>query len=156
MQMTIIAIGDKMPPWVNAGFADYQQRLKRDLTLELREIPLQKRSGRHRIVSARAKETQRILDLLTDRSYVITLDSEGRMHSSESLARRLAFWQENTRATTLVIGGPEGLGAAVKARGDESWSLGKLTLPHPLVRIVVAEAIYRAWSINQGHPYHRG
>lgn len=156
MHITMIAVGEKMPAWVNAGFAEYQQRLKGDPTLSLREIPLRKRGGKHHITRARAKESERILAALTDRAYVITLDLHGRMHSSESLAARLAFWRENAREAALVIGGPEGLGEEVKARGDESWSLGALTLPHPLVRIVAAEAIYRAWSIDQGHPYHRG
>ena len=155
MDITMIAAGSKMPDWVKAGFNEYRQRLKGDLTLSLREIPLQKRADKQRIAAARGKESARMLAALADRDYVIVLDLAGREHSSESLARRLAFWQENTRAAALVIGGPEGLSAEVKGRCDESWSLGKLTLPHPLVRVVVAEALYRAWSINRRHPYHR-
>ncbi len=155
MDITMIAAGSKMPDWVKAGFNEYRQRLKGDLTLSLREIPLQKRAGKQRIAAARGKESTRMLAALADRDYVIVLDLAGREYSSESLARRLAFWQENARAAALVIGGPEGLSAEVKARCDENWSLGKLTLPHPLVRVVVAEALYRAWSINRRHPYHR-
>ena len=86
---------------------------------------------------------------------IITLDIPGREYTSEALAARLQHWQENSRRIALIIGGPEGITAEIKALADESWSLGKLTLPHPLVRIIVAEALYRAWSINRNHPYHR-
>ena len=83
------------------------------------------------------------------------LDGGGTCHSSASLAQRLQFWQENQREMALVIGAPKGLGAEVRRRAQESWSLGALTFPHPLVRIMVAEASYRAWLINKNHPYHR-
>ena len=85
----------------------------------------------------------------------MTLDIPGRAHSSESLAARLQYWQEHHRRLALIIGGPEGIAPEIKALAHESWSLGNLTLPHPLVRIIVAEALYRAWSINHHHPYHR-
>lgn len=155
MNITLIAVGSKMPDWVEKGYTDYANRLKADITLTLKEIPLQKRSNKNQIAAARAKEDEQILQLLNGMDYVVTLDIPGKVHSSEQLAERLQFWQENVRNMALVIGGPEGLGEAVKARANESWSLGKLTLPHPLVRIVVAEALYRAWSINNNHPYHR-
>lgn len=155
MNITLIAVGSKMPDWVEKGYTDYANRLKADITLTLKEIPLQKRSNKNQIAAARAKEDEQILQLLNGMDYVVTLDIPGKVHSSEQLAERLQFWQENVRNMALVIGGPEGLGEIVKVRANESWSLGKLTLPHPLVRIVVAEALYRAWSINNNHPYHR-
>lgn len=155
MHITLIAVGHKIPAWVEAGFQDYQSRLKMDITLSLKEIPLQKRGDKNQISAARAKEDAQILTALQDCDYIVTLDIPGKQHTSEQLAERLSFWQQQARHVGLVIGGPEGLGKEVKARAQESWSLGKLTLPHPLVRIITAEALYRAWSINQNHPYHR-
>lgn len=155
MQINLIAVGQKMPAWVEAGYADYAARLKADISLHLTEIPLHKRSDKNQIAAARQKEDGQILEQLAQADYVVTLDVAGKQHSSEALAQRLQAWQARARQMALVIGGPEGLGGAVKAKADESWSLGMLTLPHPLVRIVVAEALYRAWSINQNHPYHR-
>lgn len=156
MNITMIAVGSKMPDWVEKGFAEYQNRLQNDVTLSLKEIHLQNRRDKNQIAAARAKESEQILHALKPMDYVITLDIPGKQHNSESLAKRLTAWQENAREVALVIGGPEGLSEEVKAKANESWSLGKLTMPHPLVRIVVAEAIYRAWSINHHLPYHRG
>lgn len=155
MHIHLIAVGHKMPGWVNTGFSDYQSRLQGDLTLSLSEIPLQKRGKASQLAAARAKESAQVMAALANADYVVSLDIPGKIHSSESLAQRLEFWQAHYRELALIIGGPEGLSDEVKAHADESWSLGKLTLPHPLVRIVVAEAIYRAWSINHSHPYHR-
>lgn len=156
MQIRLIAVGQKMPAWVEAGYQDYAARLKGNISLSLIEIPLHKRSDKNQIAAARQKEEGQMLDYVAQADYVVTLDMGGRQHSSEALAQRLETWQARARQLALLIGGPEGLSEAVKARADESWSLGALTLPHPLVRIVVAEALYRAWSINQHHPYHRG
>lgn len=155
MLITLIAVGHKMPAWVEAGYQDYAERLKGGVSLQLKEIPLQKRSDKKQIAAARQKEDEQILQTLAQADYIVTLDIPGKVHSSEALAERLQLWQQQARHLALVIGGPEGLSEAVKAKANESWSLGKLTLPHPLVRIIVAEALYRAWSINQNHPYHR-
>ena len=155
MHLEIIAVGQKMPEWVNHGFADYANRFSGDLTLGLSEIPLQKRANASQLASAQQKEAAQIRAALQGYDYIIILDIPGREHSSESLAKRLQHWQENCRRVALIIGGPEGIDPEIKALGKESWSLGKLTLPHPLVRIIVAEALYRAWSINRNHPYHR-
>lgn len=155
MRITLIAVGHKMPAWVEAGFFDYAQRLKNDITLHLKEIPLQKRSDKNQIANARKKEDEQILQALEKCDYVVSLDIPGKQYGSEQLAQRLKCWQGQARHVGLIIGSPEGLGESVKTRTNEFWSLSKLTMPHPLVRIVVAEAIYRAWSINQNHPYHR-
>lgn len=144
-----------MPAWVEAGYQDYADRLRGDLNLQLKEIPLQKRSDKNQIAAARQKEDEQILQQLQVADYVVILDVLGKNYSSEGLAERLQIWQQNARHLAMVIGGPEGISEAVKSKAQESWSLGKLTLPHPLVRIVVAEALYRAWSINHNHPYHR-
>lgn len=155
MHINIIAVGQKMPDWVNQGFADYAARLTGDLTLGINEIPLQKRGHASGLAAAQQKEAAQIKAALQDSDRIITLDIPGREYTSETLATRLRHWQENSRRLALIIGGPEGITADIKALADESWSLGKLTLPHPLVRIIVAEALYRAWSINHNHPYHR-
>lgn len=155
MHIEIIAVGQKMPDWVDQGFADYANRFAADITLKLTEIPLQKRASASQLASAQQKEAAQIRAAVQGFDHIVVLDIPGREHSSESLARRLQHWQDNSRRVALIIGGPEGIAADIKALAQESWSLGKLTLPHPLVRIVVAEALYRAWSINRNHPYHR-
>ena len=155
MHIEIIAVGQKMPNWVNRGYADYADRLSGDLTLGLTEIPLQKRASASQLAAAQQKEAAQIQNALQGSDYRVTLDIPGRAHSSESLAARLQYWQEHHRRLALIIGGPEGIAPEIKALAHESWSLGNLTLPHPLVRIIVAEALYRAWSINHHHPYHR-
>lgn len=155
VHIELIAVGQKMPVWVNRGFADYQQRFKGDMTLGLTEIPLQKRSDSKQIAAAMLKEQTQIHAAIPEGAWVITLDIAGKQYTSEQLAHRLGFWQENYRHIALIIGAPEGLTPATKALAAESWSLSQLTLPHPLVRIVVAEALYRALSINRHHPYHR-
>ena len=136
MHIEIIAVGQKMPDWVNRGYADYADRLTGDLTLGLTEIPLQKRGSASQLAAAQNKEAAQIRSVLHACDHIVPLDIPG---------RQLA----------LIIGGPEGIAPDIKALAHESWSLGKLTLPHPLVRIIVAEALYRAWSINRNHPYHR-
>ncbi|MDO4644075.1 MAG: 23S rRNA (pseudouridine(1915)-N(3))-methyltransferase RlmH [Cardiobacteriaceae bacterium] len=155
MQIEIIAIGQKMPDWVNQGFADYAARFAGDLSLNLHEIPLQKRSNANQLATAQHKETAQVRAALQHCDYCVTLDIHGKEHSSEGLAKRLQYWQENHRRLGLIIGGPEGISQEIKSLANESWSLGKLTLPHPLVRVIIAEALYRAWSINRHHPYHR-
>ncbi|MDO4435602.1 MAG: 23S rRNA (pseudouridine(1915)-N(3))-methyltransferase RlmH [Cardiobacteriaceae bacterium] len=155
MHISLIALGQKMPTWVNEGFEDYQSRLKQDIRLQLIEIPLSPRKDPNQLSAIQEKETKLVLSAIPEGAYVVTLDGKGREHSSESLAERLKTWQQQHQKMALLIGAPEGLTPALKARAAESWSLGKLTLPHPLVRIVVVEALYRAWSINHNHPYHR-
>lgn len=155
MHIEIIAVGQKMPDWVNTGFADYAGRFAADLSLKLTEIPLQKRASASQLAAAQHKEASQIRAALQGFDHIVILDIPGREHSSETLAKRLQSWQEHYRRVALVIGGPEGIADDIKAMAQESWSLGKLTLPHPLVRIVVAEALFRAWSINRNHPYHR-
>ena len=155
MHIEIIAVGQKMPAWVNAGFADYAERFGGELTLGLTDIPLQKRASASQLASAQQKEAAQIRSALQGYDHIVILDIPGREHTSESLAKRLQFWQDNSRRLALIIGGPEGIDPDIKALAQENWSLGPLTLPHPLVRIIVAEALYRAWSINRNHPYHR-
>jgi 23S rRNA (pseudouridine1915-N3)-methyltransferase len=144
-----------MPRWVDEGFADYARRLPRETALLLEEIPLADRSSGDP-VRWLADEGKRLLARVGPDARVVTLDSRGRSLSSEQLADNLAEWRQDGRPVALLVGGPDGLAPACAARAEWSWSLSNATLPHGLVRVVVAEQIYRAWTILSRHPYHRG
>lgn len=154
MLIKLIAVGHNMPNWVTLACDDYRSRLRQDIQLQLIEIPLQKRLDKGQLKAAQEKETQAILNKVGE-SFLVALDVTGKQHSSEGLAQRLQHWQTHHREMALVIGAPEGLTEALRNRAQEFWSLSALTLPHTLVRVMVLEALYRAWSINQNHPYHR-
>lgn len=156
MKARIIAVGEGMPGWVQQGFADYAKRLSHWLPVDLVEIgPGQRGKGRDP-ARAMADEGQRVLAALPKAAHLVCLDGRGRSHSSEQLAQRLEHWRGLGRDLAFAIGGPEGHDVSVRAAAGESWSLGPLTLPHPLVRIVLVEQLYRAASILANHPYHRG
>ena len=144
-----------MPAWVSAGYAEYARRLPRECSLQLVEIPVSKR--RKSIPAARAmqEEGQLMLAAIPADCLVIALDVKGKSWSTGVLTKRLQDWLAGGRDVALLVGGPDGLAPDCLARADLSWSLSALTYPHALVRIVVAEQLYRAWSINTGHPYHR-
>ncbi len=154
MHTRLIAVGERMPAWVQQGYAEYAKRLSRELPLELVEIPT-RGEGRDR-ARAIATEGERMLAALPKAAHVVALDAAGAAWRSEELAARLQRWRLLGKDLAFLIGGPDGLAPAVLARADERWSLGPLTLPHPLVRILVAEQLYRAASLLAGHPYHRG
>lgn len=150
----VLAAGTKLPAWVSTGFADYAERMPPELRLELVEIAL----GAHGKVEpqrAMREEGERMLARLPPRARVVALEVGGQPWSSVRLAKELESWMMDGRDVCLVIGGPEGLAPEVLARAEQRWSLSPLTLPHALVRPVLAEALYRAWSITRGHPYHR-
>jgi len=152
----LLAVGTGMPGWVGEGWSEYVKRLSHWLPLELLEIAPGARGKGRDAARACADEGQRLLAAIPRGSHVIALDVAGKAHSSEQLAQRMAHWRMQGQDLVFMIGGPEGYDPAVLARADERWSLGPLTLPHPLVRIVVAEQLYRAASILANHPYHRG
>jgi 23S rRNA (pseudouridine1915-N3)-methyltransferase len=152
----LLAVGENMPAWVQQGYADYARRLSHWLPLDLVEVAPGLRGKGRDPARAIADEGRRLLDALPAGSRAVVLDSRGRSYSSEALAERLAHWRMQGQDLAFLIGGPEGFDAPVLARADERWSLGPLTLPHPLVRIVLAEQLYRAASILANHPYHRG
>ena len=154
MLLRVIAAGTRMPSWVQDAFEDYASRLKGEHRLELVEIPLGPRSGAD-TQSAIRKEGERMLAHLRDSSYVVALQVHGRALSSEQLARFLTREAASAREIAFCIGGPDGLAPEVDARAKLRWSLSALTLPHGLVRVIVAEALYRAVMISKGHPYHR-
>ncbi len=155
MQIRLLAVGSRVEDWVASGFESYRQRLPAQLRLELTEIPLGNRSGGGDSRAAVEQEGRRIQQKLRPADYVIALDERGRQWTSAELAQQLARWLAEERSIALLIGGPDGLSAACRASARCEWSLSPLTFPHGLVRVLVAEQLYRAWSILQGHPYHR-
>jgi 23S rRNA (pseudouridine1915-N3)-methyltransferase len=155
VRLRLLAVGTRMPGWVNEGFTDYAKRLAGDISLELVEITAGKRSKGADLARLKEQEGEALLAALRPQERVIALDVLGRTLSTDDLADTLKHWQVDGQPAALLVGGPEGLSKAVLERADEKWSLSRLTLPHPLVRIVVAEQLYRAWSLLKGHPYHR-
>ncbi len=154
MRAYLIAVGERMPAWVNDGFGEYSKRLARELPLQLVEVSTKSR-GRD-VARAIADEGAALLAAIPAGAHVIALDGRGKPWSSEDLAVQLGRWRMFGKNLAFVIGGPDGLGANVLDRADQRWSLGPATLPHPLVRIIVAEQLYRAVSQLGNHPYHRG
>lgn len=155
MKTRLISVGERMPTWVAEGFAEYRKRLSRELPLDLVEIPLGARGKGRDPARAIADEGAAVLAALPKDVYVVALDGRGKSWSSEQLAEQLARWRQSGRDLAILVGGPDGHAADVLARADQQWSLGPLTLPHMLVRLVVAEQLYRAVTILEGHPYHR-
>ena len=155
MKARLIAVGDRAPDWVATGYADYAKRLSFSLPLELVEIVPGQRGKNRDAVRATFDEGQRVLATVPKGTHIVLLDDKGRMHSSEQLAQHLEHWRGQGRDLAFLIGGPEGHAPEVRAAANEAWSLGPLTLPHMLVRLLVAEQLYRAASILTNHPYHR-
>lgn len=155
MKARLIATGERAPVWVAQGFAEYQKRLSHWLPLDLVEIEPGLRGKGRDPRRAIDDEGRRVLAALPKGALVVALDVPGRAHSSEQLAQRLQHWRSLGRDLALLIGGPEGHAPAVRAIADEQWSLGPLTLPHMLARLVVAEQLYRAAAMLANHPYHR-
>lgn len=155
MRIRLIAVGQKMPDWVTEGYATYAKRLPADCQLELIEISAGKRGKNADIARLTRQEGQEMLAAIGKGDRVVTLEVTGRAWDTEKLAERLSAWRMDGRDVSLLVGGPEGLASECSAIADERWSLSPLTLPHPLVRVIVAEALYRAWSVNANHPYHR-
>lgn len=144
-----------MPRWVEQGFDDYARRMPAECRLALQEIPLGRRGKGADTARARRAEGERMLAALPADARTVALDERGRQMSSPDLARELSQWLQQGRDVALLVGGPDGLDAAVAARAESTWSLSRLTLPHALVRVLVAEQLYRAWTILARHPYHR-
>lgn len=155
MQIHLLAVGNRMPAWVQTGYEEYAKRLPRECELVLKEIAPGKRSKNSDVQRIVKEEGERMLSALARDTHIVTLDIPGKPWTTEQLAEAMQRWMASGQQLALMIGGPEGLAAEVKAVAHESWSLSKLTLPHPLVRVIVAEQLYRAWSILQNHPYHR-
>ena len=156
MRARLIAVGERMPGWVAEGFAEYRKRLSHELPLELVELKPGLRGKGRDDARAIQDEGAAILAALPPDIHAIALDGRGKAWSSEELAGQLAAWRMGGRDLAFLVGGPDGHASEVLARADQRWSLGPLTLPHMLVRLVLAEQLYRACKIAAGHPYHRG
>lgn len=155
MKIRILSIGTKMPSWVNEGVSEYVKRLPRDMSFDMLELPLAARTKNADIRRLVQKETESLLSHIQPQDHVIALEVKGQNWSTEKLASNLESWQMNGQNVVFLIGGPDGLGDACRERANQLWSLSALTLPHPIVRVVLAEQIYRAWTVTQNHPYHR-
>ena len=155
MKIRLIAVGSKMPGWVEEGWHEYARRLPGEMPLELVEIPLTTRSKNADITRMIRQEGEAMLAKVQPGERIVTLEVQGRAWSTEQLAGELERWRLEARNVNLMVGGPEGLAPEVCARSEQRWSLSALTLPHPLVRILVGEQIYRAWTVLSGHPYHK-
>jgi 23S rRNA (pseudouridine1915-N3)-methyltransferase len=154
VKLRLVAVGTRMPDWVEAGYADYVRRLPRELALELVEIPVAARGKNADIARLREAEGEKMLKA-AGASRIIALDERGDGLDTAGWARALKQWMQEGRDVSLIVGGPDGLAPACLAAASARWSLSRLTFPHALVRVLVAEQLYRAWSLLQGHPYHR-
>lgn len=155
MRFKMIAVGTKMPAWVTTGFNEYAKRLPRDFSLEVVELPMGPRGKNASLAKAIAKEGEMMLAAIPKGDKVIALDVLGKPWSTEKLADNLANWSMESNNYSILIGGPDGLAPECLARAHAKWSMSALTLPHPLVRIVLAEQLYRAWTLLNNHPYHK-
>jgi 23S rRNA (pseudouridine1915-N3)-methyltransferase len=155
MRFSVVAIGQRMPDWVASAWGEYAKRFPRGLELELKELPLTRRTRSSKADILRATESAALLAAVPGNNCVIALDGRGQQWTTIELAEQMKLWMQQGRDISFLIGGPDGLDQASLQRADARWSLGKLTLPHMLVRVILAEQLYRAWSITQNHPYHR-
>ncbi|HZX80342.1 MAG TPA: 23S rRNA (pseudouridine(1915)-N(3))-methyltransferase RlmH [Lysobacter sp.] len=155
MKARLIAVGERAPGWVADGFAEYRKRLSHWLPFDLVEVEPGLRGKGRDAARAQSDEGARVIASIPRNAWVVTLDGRGRGYTSEQLAQRLEHWRGQGRDLAFLIGGPEGHSPDVLQRADESWALGPLTLPHMLVRLVMAEQLYRAAALLANHPYHR-
>jgi 23S rRNA (pseudouridine1915-N3)-methyltransferase len=155
MQIQVINVAQKMPDWVEAGCADYARRLPRELGLSLVTVPLASARSQQSAASRRDREATQILTKLRPGSLSIALDDAGKSWTSADWAAQLQRWMHDYTQVNLIIGGPDGLSAQCLEACQQRVSLGRMTMPHTLVKVVLLEQLYRAWSIHQGHPYHR-
>lgn len=155
MNIYFICVGNKMPRWVQEGYEEYAKRLPPECALKLVEIAPGRRGKGADIQRAIREEGERILAAIPKGARVLALEVNGKNWSTEQLSREVEGWMHEGQDLALLVGGPDGLAQSCLQRAQGRWSLSNLTLPHPLVRVVVAEQLYRAWSLLRGHPYHR-
>ncbi|MDP3843926.1 MAG: 23S rRNA (pseudouridine(1915)-N(3))-methyltransferase RlmH [Oxalobacteraceae bacterium] len=155
MQLIIAAVGHRMPAWIDAGFNEYSKRMPPEIRIQLKEIKPVERSGSKTAETAMALERSRIEAAIPKGARIIALDEHGRDLTSMQLSQHLTQWQQDGRDVAFVIGGADGLDAQFKAGAEMLIRISSLTLPHGMVRVMLAEQLYRAWSITQNHPYHR-
>lgn len=154
MRLVIAAVGQRQPAWADAAYDDFAKRFPADLRLELKAVKAEPRGSRT-AEQLMAAEAQRLDAAVPKGARRVLLDERGSRLTTAELAKRFEFWLGDGRDVAFLIGGPDGLDAQLKAGADESLRLSDLTLPHAFVRVLLAEALYRAWSLRNGHPYHR-
>ncbi len=155
MRLTVLAVGTRMPAWVDLAVAEYSKRLPPEIKLSLQPLPMAQRGKGVTAARAMAQEALAFRKAIPQRDKIIVLDMAGSSWSTEQLAGKLAEWQMSAHNYSLLIGGPDGLHPDLLRVAHARWSLSALTLPHPLVRVILVEQLYRAWTINARHPYHR-
>jgi 23S rRNA (pseudouridine1915-N3)-methyltransferase len=155
LRLTLLSASNRQPAWVDEGAEEYARRLRGRCTLELKVLPLARRTATTPVERAIHDEGERMLAGVPPGALVVALLEKGKPWSTKELAAKLDGWMQRGAPVFLLIGGPDGLSSECVARADARWSLSNLTLPHGLVRVVVAEALYRAWSLLENHPYHR-
>jgi 23S rRNA (pseudouridine1915-N3)-methyltransferase len=155
VHIRLLAVGDRQPSWVGEAFGNYTERYPREWKFRLDTIPTVRRNKNDKSGQAMEAEGERILAKLGTDEQLVLLDERGKQLSSKNLATRLSEWQTDSRDLCFVIGGPDGVSDAIRQRADMMWSLSQLTLPHGMARALLAEQLYRAWSLQTGHPYHR-
>jgi 23S rRNA (pseudouridine1915-N3)-methyltransferase len=155
LKIRLVSVGSKMPAWVQQGVDEYAKRIIVDLGFSILEIPMAKRTRSVNIEQCIQKEGEAIIAALGKGDYSVALNVKGKQMSTEALAESIGEFRLQGRNINLIVGGPDGLSRDCLSKANEVWSLSRMTLPHPLVRIVLAEQLYRASSILKGHPYHR-
>ncbi|NNE39121.1 MAG: 23S rRNA (pseudouridine(1915)-N(3))-methyltransferase RlmH [Gammaproteobacteria bacterium] len=156
MKINLVAIGTRMPGWVSSGVSEYQKRLPTNFELIVTEIPLARRSKANQdVVRLCREEGKALLNAVSGDNFLVALDVKGKNLSTEEMAEKIGEIRDNGQNIALLVGGPDGLSRECLDAANAIWSLSALTLPHTIVRIVVAEQIYRVWSVLAGHPYHR-
>lgn len=155
MHIRLLAVGDRQPDWVERAFSNYVERFPRNWRFSVQTVATERRGKGGNAARAVSAEAERLLALIARGEQIVLLDERGAQFTSTELASKLAGWQAGGRDLAFVIGGPDGVSDSLVERADVVWSLSKLTLPHGLARVLVAEQLYRAWALNAGHPYHR-
>ncbi len=155
MKLLLVAVGQRQPAWADAAFADFAKRLPAECRLELKAVKAEPRSSGKSAAALLAAEAGRIEAAVPKGARRVVLDERGERRSTAQLAERLRFWLGDGRDVAFLIGGPDGLDARLRCSAEESLRLSDLTLPHAIARVLLAEALYRAWSVTASHPYHR-
>jgi len=155
MKLWLVAVGQRQPAWADAAYADFAKRFPPEMRLELKAVKAEQRSGGKSAEQLMAAEASRLDAAVPRGARRVVLDEHGARLTTLQLAQRLAAWQQDGRDVALLVGGPDGLDTALKAGADETLRLSDLTLPHAFVRVLLAEALYRAWTVSVNHPYHR-